>query len=112
MDCASCDYPFDHPINMKTYAPSPQVLETAISDEDLLKNDVSNHTSYGEDVTAMSKQAMKAYRRAKKASEVQNIRSRRICAEMRSKHDGIDHPFEPVIIEESVPKIQTSLNDF
>ena len=97
---------------MKLYSPSPQVLETAISDEDLFKNDVSDPTSCDEDGAAVSKQAMKAYRRAKKASQVQNIRSRRICAEMRSKREGTDHPFEPVIIEESVPKVQTSLNDF
>ncbi len=97
---------------MKRYSPSPQVLETAISDEDLLKNDVLNHVSPGEDGTAMSKRVTKAYHRAKKASEVQNIRSRRICAEMRSKREETDHLFEPVIIEDSVPKVQTSLNDF
>lgn len=87
-------------------------IETVVSDEDLVKNDVSDHAPRGEDVIEVSKQAMKAYRRAKKASEVQNIRSRRICAEMRSKREGTDHPFEPVIIEESAPKVQMLLSDY
>lgn len=97
---------------MTTHAPSHGVLETVVSDEDILKNGASTHASRGEDVSALSKHAMKAYRRAKKASKERDAKSRRICAVLRSKREGTDRPFEPVIIEESATKTQTSLSDF
>jgi len=97
---------------MDTCTPSPGVLETVVTKDSLLKKDVSTHASHDKDVPAVSKQAMKAYRRAKKASEVQNIRSRRICAEMRSKREGSDLHVVPVIREEAALKVQMLLSDF
>ena len=97
---------------MGTHTPSPGVLETVVTDDSLLEKDVSTHASRGKDVPALSKQVMKAYRRAKKASEAQDVKSRHLCAVMRSKREGTDHPFDQVIIEESAPKAQTMLSDF
>lgn len=97
---------------MKTYSPLPKVIETVITDDSFLEKDASTHASRGEDVSALSKQAMKAYRRAKKASKERDAKSRRICATLRARRDGTDHPFEQVIIEESATKTQTSLSDF
>jgi hypothetical protein len=95
-----------------THSPSPGVLESVVTDDDLLKPDVSTHASRGEDVTPLSKQVMKAYRRAKKAGKAQDTKARRTCAMLRDKRDGTDHPFEPVTREESAPKVQTLLSDF
>ncbi len=97
---------------MKTHAPSHGVLETVVSDEDILKTDVSTHASRGEDVTALSKQAMKAYRRALKAGKARDAKSRHLCAVQRSKREGTDLPFDPVIREEPMAKVQMSLSDF
>ena len=94
------------------HSPAPGVLETVVSDEDLLEKDVSTHASRGEDTSAVSKQAMKAYSRAKKASKARDLVSRRSCALLRAKREGNDHPFDPVIIEESSSKVQTLLSDF
>ena len=98
--------------NMNTHSPLPGVLETVVSDDDLLEKDVSPHASRGKDVPAVSKQVMKAYRRAKKASKARDLVSRRTCALLRAKREGTDHPFEQVIIEESSSKVQTLLSDF
>ena len=97
---------------MDSHSPAPGVLETVVTDEDLLKTDVSTHASRGNNVPALSKQVMKAYRRAMKAGKARDAKSRQICAVQRANREGTDHPFEPVIIEESAPKVQTSLNDF
>ena len=97
---------------MDTHPPSPGVLETVVTDDDLLKPDVSTHASRGEDVTPLSKQVMKAYRRAKKVGVAQDAKSRQICAVLRTKRDGTDHLFDPVTREESAPKVQTLLSDF
>lgn len=97
---------------MSTHTPSPCIVETIITADSLLKKDVSTHASHDKDAPAVSKQAMKAYRRAKKASEAQNIRSRRICAEMRSKREGSDLHVVPMIREETALKVQMLLSDF
>jgi hypothetical protein len=96
---------------MDIHSPSPEVLETVVTDE-LLEKDVSTHASHGEDVPALSKQVMKAYRRAMKAGKAQDARARRICAVLRAKREGTDPPVEPVVREEPVAKVQMSLSDF
>ncbi len=97
---------------MSTHTPASGVLETVITDDSLLEKDVSTHASHDKDAPALSKQVMKAYRRAMKAGKARDAKSRRICAVQRAKRDGTDHPFDPVIIEESAPKVQTLLSDF
>ena len=97
---------------MSSHTPSPGVLETVVTDEDLLNPDASTHASRGEDVPALSKQVMKAYRRAMKAGKARDAKSCQICAVQRAKREGTDPPFEPVIIEESATKVQMSLSDF
>ena len=97
---------------MKTRIPAPGVLETVVSDEDILKTDVSTHASRGEDVTALSKQAMKAYRRAMKAGKARDARSRQICAALRAKREGTEIQVVPVIREEPTAKVQMLLSDF
>jgi hypothetical protein len=97
---------------MGTHFPSYGVLETVVTDDDLLKPDVSPHAPRGEDVPALGKQVMKAYRRAQKAGEAQDTKSRQICAVLRAKREGTDHPFDPVTREESASKVQTLLSDF
>lgn len=97
---------------MSTHTPASGVLETVITDDSLLEKDVSTHASHDKDATALSKQVMKAYRRAKKAGEVRDASSRQICAVQRAKREGTVQPFDPVIIEEPTAKVQTSLSDF
>ena len=97
---------------MSSHTPSPGVLETAVTDDDSLKEDVSPHASCGEVVSALSKQVMKAYSKAKEAGEAQDVKSRRTCAMLHAKRDGTDHPFDPVTREESAHKVQTLLSDF
>ena len=97
---------------MDSHTPAPGILETVVTDEDMLKRDVSTHASRGEDVAAMSKQVMKAYRRAKKASKARDAKSRQICAVLRAKREGNTLPVVPVIREEPVAKVQTLLSDF
>ena len=97
---------------MNTHTPSPGVLETVVTDEDLLKEDVSTHASRGEDVPALSKQVMKAYSKAKEVGEARDAKSRQTCAMLRAKREGTDPPVEPVTREESAPKVQTLLSDF
>ena len=84
--------------NMNTHAPIPGVLETVVTDEDLLEKDVSTHASRGKDVPMWSKSIMKMFRGAKKASEARDLVSRRSCALLRAKREGTDHLFDPVII--------------
>ena len=98
--------------NMNTHAPIPGVLETVVTDEDLLEKDVSTHASRGKDVPMWSKSTMKMFRGAKKASDAQDAESRRSCALLRAKREGTDQPFEHVIIEEATPKVQMLLSDF
>ena len=97
---------------MTTHTPVPGVLETVVTDDSLLEKDVSTHASHDKDAPALSKQVMKAYRRALKAGKARDARSRQICAVQRAKREGNDLPFDPVIIEESAPKVQTLLSDF
>ena len=97
---------------MDTHSPSPGVLETVVTDDDLLKGDVSTYASRGRDPPAVSKQVMKAYRRALKAGKAQDAKSRQICAVQRAKREGTDPLVDPVIREESAPKVQTLLTDF
>jgi hypothetical protein len=97
---------------MGTHSPSPRVLETVVTDDDLTKGDVSTHASRGKDVTQLSKQVMKAYRRAKEVGEAQDAKSRQICALLRAKREGTDPPVDPVIREEPTAKVQTLLSDF
>jgi hypothetical protein len=93
------------------HSPVPGVLETVVTD-DLLEKDVVTHASRDKDVTPLSKQVMKAYRRAKKAGEAQDAKSRQICALLRAKREGTDPPVDPVIREEPTAKVQTLLSDF
>jgi hypothetical protein len=97
---------------MTAYTPSPGILETIVTDEDLLKKDVSTHASHDKAVPAVSKQVMKMYRRAKKASKARDARSRQICAVQRAKREGTDAPFVPEIREEPTSKVQMLLSDF
>ena len=97
---------------MNTHTPSPRVLETVVTDDDLLKGDVSTHASRGRDPPAVSKQVMKAYSKAKEAGEAQDAKSRQICGVQRAKREGTGHSFEPVTREESALKVQTLLSDF
>ena len=97
---------------MNNHSPAPGILETVVTDDDLLKRDVSTHASCGKDVPAFSKQVMKAYRRAKKASKARDAKSRQICAVQRAKREGTDPPVVPAIREEPAAKVQTSLSDF
>ena len=97
---------------MTTYAPSPGVLETVVTDDSLLEKDVSTHASHDKDAPALSKQVMKAYRRALKAGKARDAKSRQICAALRAKREGTELPVDPVIREEPAAKLQTSLNDF
>ena len=97
---------------MSTHSPAPGVLETVITDDTLLKKDVSTHASHDKDAPALSKSAMKMYLSAKEAAEDRDAISRRICAVQRAKREGTDRPFDPVIREEPTAKVQTSLNDF
>ena len=97
---------------MDTHSPSPGVLETVVTDEDLLKPDVSTHASRGRGPPAVSKQVMKAYSKAKEAGEAQDAKSRQTCAMLRAKREGTGHSFESVTREESAPKVQTLLSDF
>ena len=97
---------------MDTHSPSPGVLETVVTDDDLLKGDVSTHASCGRCPPALSKQVMKAYRRAMKAGKERDAKSRQICAVQRAKREGTDPPVDPVIREEPAAKVQTLLSDF
>ena len=97
---------------MNNHSPAPGVLETVITDDSLLEKDVSTHASRGKDAPALSKQVMKAYRRAKKAGEERDARSRQICAVLRARREGTDAPVDPVIREEPVAKVQMLLSDF
>ena len=97
---------------MDTHSPSSGVLETVVTDDDLLKEDVSPHASRGKDVPTFSKQVMKAYSKAKEAGEAQDTKSRQTCAMLRAKRDGPDPPVEPVTREESASKVQMLLSDF
>jgi len=94
------------------HSPTPGVLETFVTDDSLLEKDVSTHASRGKDVPAVSKQVMKAYRRAKKAGEARDAKSRQMCAEMRSKREGTEHLPKPGIIEEPAANVQKLLSDF
>ena len=97
---------------MNTHSPSPGVLETVVTDDDLLKGDVSTYASRGEDVPTLSKQVMKAYSKAKEAGEARDAKSRQTCAMLRVKREGTGHSFESATREESAPKVQTLLSDF
>ena len=97
---------------MTTHTPTPGVLETVITDDSLLKKDVSTHASHDKDVPAVSKQVMKVYRRAMKASKARDAKSRQICAALRAKREGTEIPVEPAIREEPTAKVQTLLSDF
>jgi hypothetical protein len=97
---------------MDTHSPSHGVLETIVTDDDLLKGDVSTHASCGKDAPTLSKQVMKAYRRAMKAGKERDAKSRQICAVQRAKREGTDPLVGPVIREESTAKVQTLLSDF
>lgn len=97
---------------MKHHSPSPGILETVVTDDALLKKDVSTHASRDKDVPALSKHVMKAYRRAKKAGEAQDAKARHSCAVLRAKREGTDHPVNPAMREEPAPKVQTLLSDF
>jgi len=97
---------------MPTYTPSPGILETVVTEESLLKKDVSTHASRGKDVPALSKQAMKAYRRAKKVGKARDARSRLICVELRSKREGTPIPFDDVTPVAPKDEVQTLLSDF
>ena len=100
------------PILTTNYSPAPGVLETVVNDEDLPKDGVPTHASHDKDAVAMSKQAMKAYRRAKKAGKVQDARARMICAEMRAKREGTPTTFNDVAPVAPKKAAQTSFNDF
>ena len=97
---------------MDTHSPSPGVLETVVTDDDLLKGDVSTYASRGEDVPTLSKQVMKAYSKAKEAGEARDAKSRQICAVQRAKREGTDPLVDLVTREEPAPKVQTLLSDF
>ena len=97
---------------MDTHSPSPGVLETVVTDDDLLKGDVSTQVSCGKDVPTLSKQVMKAYSKAKEVGEARDAKSRQTCAMLRVKREGTDPLVDPVIREESAPKVQTLLTDF
>ena len=97
---------------MKHHSPSPGILETFVTDEDLLKRDVSTHASRDKDAPALSKQVMKAYRRALKAGKARDANSRRICASQRAKREGTALPAGPAIREEPTAKKQMLLSDF
>lgn len=99
-------------ITMATHTPAPRVLETVVTDDSLLKKDASTHVAHDKDVPAVSKQVMKAYRRAMKSGKAQDAKSRRICAALRAEREGTDPPADPVIREKPVAKAQTSLSDF
>jgi hypothetical protein len=97
---------------MDTHSPSPGVLETVVTAEDLLNPDVSTHASRGEDVPGLSKSAMAMYRRAKKAGKARDAKSKQICAMQRAKREGTDPPVDPTIREEPMAKVQMLLSDF
>ena len=97
---------------MNSHSPSPGVLETVVADEDLLTPGVSTHASRGEDVSALSKQVKKAYRKALKASKARDVISCQICAVQRAKREGTAAPVDPVMREEPAAKVQMSLSDF
>lgn len=97
---------------MNIHSPSPGILETVVTEESLLKGDVSTHASRGEGVPAMSKSTRAMYRKAMKASKARDAKSRQICAVQRAEREGTAHPVDPVVIEEPTAKVQTSLNDF
>lgn len=97
---------------MTTHTPAPGILETVITVESLLKTDVSTHASHDKDVPALSKQVMKAYRRAMKAGKARDAKSRHLCAVQRAKREGTELPADPVIREEPTAKVQMLLSDF
>ena len=97
---------------MRHHSPFPGILETIVTDDSLLEKDVSTHASRDKDAPALSKHVMKAWRRAMKAGKAQDAKSRHSCAAQRAKREGTDLPFDPVIVEESAPKVQMLLSDF
>lgn len=97
---------------MDSHSPSPGVLETVVTDDSLLKPDVSTHASHGKDAPALSKQVMKAYRRALKVGKAQDAKSCHSCAVQRAKREGTALPAGPAMREEPTAKVQTLLSDF
>jgi hypothetical protein len=94
------------------HSPSPGILETVVTDDSLLEKDASTHASRDEDASAASKHVMKAYRRAKKAGDTRDARSRQMCAVQRAKREGTVPPVDLGIRKEPVTKVQTVLSDF
>jgi len=73
---------------MDTHRETPDVLETVYTDDDILRSlNASCPPSENIERPTYSNAVMRAFRRAKRASEKNNARSRRIVEEMRMKRE-------------------------
>jgi len=73
---------------MDTHRETPDVLETVYTDDDILRSlNASCPPSENIERPTYSNAVMRAFRRAKRASEKNNARSRRIVEEMRMNRE-------------------------
>ena len=73
---------------MNTHRETSDVLETVYTDDDILRSlNASCPPSESTETPTYSKRVMMAFRRAKRASEKNNARSRRIVEEMRMNRE-------------------------
>ena len=86
-------------------------VETIVTDEDLLRTYESEQRKAAANIepTALSKSVMAAFKRAKKASDKQNVRTREIIADLRRQREGTDVVAE---VRKSVNCVQKTIFDF